>query len=241
MADAAGRRRPGPGPTRRRWRASWCRALGIDQIVLAHATGRTLAFGPGHLDGSPGSRRAPASRWSAAIATPTSGSWRTSRCRRRGAHPARRRHWLDYVIRESAEVRGRAQRRACRWSATGRRSLALDHLLSLRCGEAWRAAAPRRPGRGGAVTTLEQQQADRCHALHPTLPLKGMLGVGGSDAGRPGRHQAGGDTKSANTRSRAVSTGASTSATIGVVIISCHHASSSSASSKFSAVTCTAT
>jgi sortase A len=28
-------------------------ALGIDQIVLAHATGRSLAFGPGHLDGSP--------------------------------------------------------------------------------------------------------------------------------------------------------------------------------------------
>jgi sortase A len=28
-------------------------ALGVDQIVLAHATGRTLAFGPGHLDGSP--------------------------------------------------------------------------------------------------------------------------------------------------------------------------------------------
>jgi sortase A len=27
--------------------------LGIDQIVLAHATGRTLAFGPGHLDGTP--------------------------------------------------------------------------------------------------------------------------------------------------------------------------------------------
>ena len=27
--------------------------LGIDQIVLAHATGRSLAFGPGHLDGSP--------------------------------------------------------------------------------------------------------------------------------------------------------------------------------------------
>ncbi len=27
-------------------------ALGVDQIVLAHATGRTLAFGPGHLDGS---------------------------------------------------------------------------------------------------------------------------------------------------------------------------------------------
>jgi sortase A len=27
--------------------------LGIDEIVLAHATGRTLAFGPGHLDGSP--------------------------------------------------------------------------------------------------------------------------------------------------------------------------------------------
>ena len=27
--------------------------LGVDQIVLAHATGRTLAFGPGHLDGSP--------------------------------------------------------------------------------------------------------------------------------------------------------------------------------------------
>jgi len=27
--------------------------LGIDQIVLTHATGRTLAFGPGHLDGSP--------------------------------------------------------------------------------------------------------------------------------------------------------------------------------------------
>jgi sortase A len=28
-------------------------ALGVDQIILAHATGRTLAFGPGHLDGSP--------------------------------------------------------------------------------------------------------------------------------------------------------------------------------------------
>src|SRR5262249_61228853 len=27
--------------------------LGVDQIVLGHATGRTLAFGPGHLDGSP--------------------------------------------------------------------------------------------------------------------------------------------------------------------------------------------
>lgn len=27
-------------------------ALGVDQIVLAHATGRSLAFGPGHLDGS---------------------------------------------------------------------------------------------------------------------------------------------------------------------------------------------
>jgi sortase A len=26
--------------------------LGVDQIVLAHATGRTLAFGPGHHDGS---------------------------------------------------------------------------------------------------------------------------------------------------------------------------------------------
>jgi sortase A len=26
--------------------------LGVDQIVLAHATGRTLAFGPGHVDGS---------------------------------------------------------------------------------------------------------------------------------------------------------------------------------------------
>src|SRR5262245_14270773 len=26
--------------------------LNVDQIVLAHATGRTLAFGPGHLDGS---------------------------------------------------------------------------------------------------------------------------------------------------------------------------------------------
>jgi sortase A len=28
-------------------------ALDVDQIVLAHATGRSLAFGPGHLDGSP--------------------------------------------------------------------------------------------------------------------------------------------------------------------------------------------
>jgi sortase A len=28
-------------------------ALNVDQIVLAHATGRSLAFGPGHLDGSP--------------------------------------------------------------------------------------------------------------------------------------------------------------------------------------------
>jgi len=27
-------------------------ALGVDQIVLEHATGRSLAFGPGHLDGS---------------------------------------------------------------------------------------------------------------------------------------------------------------------------------------------
>jgi len=28
-------------------------ALDVDEIVLEHATGRSLAFGPGHLDGSP--------------------------------------------------------------------------------------------------------------------------------------------------------------------------------------------
>lgn len=28
-------------------------ALGVDQIVLAGASGRTLAFGPGHMDGTP--------------------------------------------------------------------------------------------------------------------------------------------------------------------------------------------
>jgi sortase A len=27
-------------------------SLGVDEIVLEHATGRSLAFGPGHLDGS---------------------------------------------------------------------------------------------------------------------------------------------------------------------------------------------
>ena len=50
--EGAGPQRPWP------WADTWpvarlrVPALGIDQIVLAGASGRTLAFGPGHLDGT---------------------------------------------------------------------------------------------------------------------------------------------------------------------------------------------
>jgi sortase A len=50
--DETGQRKPWP------WADTWpvarlqVPALGIDQIVLAGASGRTLAFGPGHLDGT---------------------------------------------------------------------------------------------------------------------------------------------------------------------------------------------
>ena len=42
----------GRGPTRIRWRDCACRRSDVDELVLAGASGRTLAWGPGHLDGS---------------------------------------------------------------------------------------------------------------------------------------------------------------------------------------------
>ena len=56
----AGRERPAPWPWADTWPVARLRALGgdIDLIVLAGGSGRTLAFGPGHLSASamPGQR-----------------------------------------------------------------------------------------------------------------------------------------------------------------------------------------
>ena len=51
----AGERHVRPWPWADTWPVARLRvpARGIDQIVLAGATGRTLAFGPGHVDGTP--------------------------------------------------------------------------------------------------------------------------------------------------------------------------------------------
>ena len=84
-------------------------ALGVDQIVLAHATGPTLAFGPGHLDGSadPGAaglsvisgHRDTSFRFLADVAPGTA-------LRIQRADGA----WVDYVIREIHVVDGRTWR-----------------------------------------------------------------------------------------------------------------------------------
>lgn len=84
-------------------------ALGVDQIVLAHATGRTLAFGPGHLDGSPAPGEGGLSvvsghrdtnfRFLADVAPGTAVRIQ----RTDGA-------WVDYVIREIQVVDGRTAR-----------------------------------------------------------------------------------------------------------------------------------
>ncbi len=51
----AGEARARPWPWADTWPVARLRVprLGIDQIVLAGASGRTLAFGPGHVDGTP--------------------------------------------------------------------------------------------------------------------------------------------------------------------------------------------
>lgn len=58
-ATLAGAARVRPWPWADTWPVARLQApdLGVDQIVLAGASGRTLAFGPGHLDGTapPGS------------------------------------------------------------------------------------------------------------------------------------------------------------------------------------------
>jgi len=53
-AARGGARRPVPWPWADTWPVARLRVprLGIDEIVLAGASGRTMAFGPGHLDGS---------------------------------------------------------------------------------------------------------------------------------------------------------------------------------------------
>jgi sortase A len=84
-------------------------ALGVDQIVLAHATGRTLAFGPGHLDGSP----APGAAGLSVISGHRDTSFRfladvvpgtTLRIQRADGA------WVDYVIREIEVVDERTAR-----------------------------------------------------------------------------------------------------------------------------------
>lgn len=84
-------------------------ALGVDQIVLAHATGHTLAFGPGHLDGSP----APG----AAGLSVVSGHRDTSFRFLAGVVPGTALRiqrtdgaWVDYVIREILVVDSRTGR-----------------------------------------------------------------------------------------------------------------------------------
>ena len=59
-AARGGARRPAPWPWADTWPGARLRVprLGVDEIVLAGASGRTMAFGPAHLDGSvpPGGR-----------------------------------------------------------------------------------------------------------------------------------------------------------------------------------------
>lgn len=84
-------------------------ALGVDQIVLAHATGRTLAFGPGHLDGSP----APGAAGLSVVSGHRDTSFRFladvapgTALRIQRADGA----WVDYVIREIQVVDERTTR-----------------------------------------------------------------------------------------------------------------------------------
>jgi sortase A len=84
-------------------------ALGVDQIVLAHATGRTLAFGPAHLDGSP----APGEAGLSVVSGHRDTSFRFlaevtpgTALRIQRADGA----WVDYVIREIEVVDERTAR-----------------------------------------------------------------------------------------------------------------------------------
>jgi len=54
VAARGGAQRPVPWPWADTWPVARLRVsrLGVDEIVLAGASGRTMAFGPGHLDGS---------------------------------------------------------------------------------------------------------------------------------------------------------------------------------------------
>jgi len=84
-------------------------ALGVDQIVLAHATGRTLAFGPGHLDGSP----APGEAGLAVISGHRDTNFRFLENVTPGTALRIQRAdgvWIDYVVREIAVVDGRTAR-----------------------------------------------------------------------------------------------------------------------------------
>lgn len=84
-------------------------ALGVDQIVLAHATGRTLAFGPGHLDGSP----APGHAGLSVISGHRDTSFRFLAEVKAGTALRIQRTdgaWIDYVVDEVAVVDERTTR-----------------------------------------------------------------------------------------------------------------------------------
>lgn len=84
-------------------------ALGVDQIVLAHATGRILAFGPGHLDGSP----APGMAGLSVVSGHRDTNFRFLADIVPGAGLRIQRidgKWVDYVVREIQVVDGRTAR-----------------------------------------------------------------------------------------------------------------------------------
>ena len=84
-------------------------ALGIDQIVLAHATGRILAFGPGHLDGSP----APGTAGLSVVSGHRDTNFRFLADVVPGTGLRIQRadgSWVDYVVREIQIVDGRTAR-----------------------------------------------------------------------------------------------------------------------------------
>jgi sortase A len=84
-------------------------ALDVDEIVLAHATGPTLAFGPGHLDGSP----APGTAGLSVISGHRDTNFRFLAEVARGTFLRIQRAdgtWVDYVVREIQVVDGRTAR-----------------------------------------------------------------------------------------------------------------------------------
>ena len=138
-------------------------ALGVDEIVLAGASGRTLAFGPGHMDGTaaagaPGSHRhqRPPRH---AFPLPTGGQARPDRHPHR---PGGRRASLPRYRDARGRRRQDRARRVRRHIAAGAR-----HLLSLRLAETGHPQALRglRRGRAGCAPSAARRALRQRHVM----------------------------------------------------------------------------